>query len=75
MLEDIIQYLQNNIYMQKKVLTRSLKCSSPVPIGEPFEEHFMVADRNLLVPGKNPFGFYMEQKRVLLWGQPKNHFF
>jgi hypothetical protein len=36
--------------LEEKVLSRTLKGSSGVPIGKPFEEPFLVADRTLLVP-------------------------
>jgi hypothetical protein len=42
---------------------------SAVPIGEPFEEPFLVPGRTL-----SHRWFYMEPKKVLLWGQPKNPF-
>ena len=41
----VCAYLCLCVYM----CTRTLKGSSAVPIGEPFEEPFLVADRTLLV--------------------------
>jgi hypothetical protein len=53
--------------LERKVLSRTLKGSSTVHIGEPFEELLLVAGRTLLVPVStwNQKGFYMEPKRVL----------
>jgi hypothetical protein len=47
-----------------------------VPIGEPFEEPFLVLDRTLFTEGStwNQKGFYLKPKRVLLWEQLKNPF-
>ena len=36
------------LLLEKKVPFRTLKCSLAVPIGEPFEEPFVVAGRTLL---------------------------
>ena len=59
---------------KKKLLSRILKGSSAVPIGEPFEEPLLVPGRTLLDPSRTNLGsmydpqwkgFYMEPKMVL----------
>ena len=61
------------------LLSRIKKCSSAVPIGEPFKESLWFQVEPFWVPCRtlstwNPKEFYLKPKMVLLWAQPQNPF-
>ena len=51
--QKMFQVLMSHILLEKKLLSLTLKGSSAVPIGEPFEEPFLVAGRTRLDPCRN----------------------